>query len=107
MLKTKSLTKVLEERVSQDEALQEKYVELINTLNTFSDATMNWLGEQEVDFPLKATITDELLKRKMFRSYIVGKTLYLKSFIYVWYTNIIKSIVFGVLIEDLSKIVLC
>lgn len=74
MILTKSLTTSLEEKTSED--MEDDYIALINDLNQCTSYTIQWLSNQLVTYALNNKLTDALLEKGEYESYIIGKTLF-------------------------------
>jgi len=79
MKKVNSLIPILEQTVlniiATDASFKEKYIVLINEIDKPTEKTIQWLVAKPVDFALGPNITAELLERKEYPKYLIGKTL--------------------------------
>ena len=81
MEKTNSLIEKLELTGIKNSTYHDRYISLINRLNTFTEKTLDFILNHPF-IGLNTNITTELLNKDMFEYYVISKTLFNKNFAY-------------------------
>ncbi len=71
---------------------KENYIELISCVDNPTDFTMKWLEDIDISFELPRNVLKELLDRKQYKKYLVGKVLSEKRFCFP-YNNVPNDII--------------
>lgn len=70
------------EQVIQTSGLIKDYLLLLNDLMTYTDTSIQWIQEVEINAGLCPAITEQLYKVKCYVNYIIGKSLYENKLVY-------------------------
>lgn len=77
-----SITLRIHEILKEDASLFDEYIDACNKIEKPSDEVITFISKHEINCALSKEITDQLLKRKNFENYILGKSLNDKAYFF-------------------------